>query len=187
MVWMFLGTVGVVGLLYALYWRWKRGVDAEIAEGAAIEWRRYCDIEPEIVAGVSEAEFNSVYRRAHMPRFPGYALAIIATFLLSLPASLALIAGSLWASEKLGIAPAPIEIVRYVQLGEPEPTQAWQCNAICQLYVAEAFSGFYFYFLILFFWLAIVAFFSRRFHKNRPGYFRDELLRYREDRQTQKG
>jgi hypothetical protein len=85
-----------------------------------------------------------------------------------------------WAAGSLGLVPEPVEIVRHVNIGEPRPAQSWQCNAECQLYIAEAFSGFYYFFGVLFSWLAIVAFYMRRYHQRRPGYLRDEIIRARE-------
>ena len=180
MVWFFAILVGLVAAAWALYWRWRRRVDAEIAEGADIEWRRFREYEPEFVEGLTEESFRKVYARVHLPRFPAYVLATVAAFVVSLPVSFILLAGSVWAGEKFGLWPAPIEIVQSVPLGETAQTQSWQCSAQCQLYIAEAFSGFYYFFGILMIWLAIVAFFMRRYHSRRPGYLREEIIRARE-------
>ncbi len=177
MVMFFVTVLVLLTALAALYWRWRRGVDAELAEGAAIEWAHFQKNEPEFVAHLNEASFASLYKRVNEPRFPGYAITIAATFAVSLPITLAAITGSIWASSKLGLTPPPAEIVRYVQLGETQAIGAWQCDTICQLYVAEAFSGFYAYFAVLIVWLAIVALFMRRYHARRPGYLRDEIIR----------
>ncbi len=179
MVTFFVFLVTLLAAAAALYWRWRRGIEAEIAEGAAIEWAHFQKQEPEFVAHLDEAAFKAIYRRVNEPRFPGYAMAIAATFTLSLPVTFAAIAGSMWTAGKLGLTPPPAEIVRYVQLGETRKIGSWQCDAVCQLYVAEAFSGFYAYFAILIIWLAIVAFYMRRYHARRPGYLRDEIIRAR--------
>ncbi|WP_411816947.1 hypothetical protein [Hyphococcus sp. DH-69] len=173
----FLILLGLLALGVGLYWYWRRKVAAEIAEGAAYEWAFYQKNEPEFVADLTEDQFNEIYRRVNEPRFPGYALAAVATFLVSLPLTLGLLGFSQWVGQKLGILPQPVEIVRYVNLGEVKVAQSWQCGPECQLYVAEAFSGFYFFFGIVIVWLVIVWFFMRRFHNRRPGYLRDEILR----------
>lgn len=179
MAWFFLIVAGLLAALAGLFWHWRRGVEAEIAEGAAIEWAHLQKHEPEFLHGMSEDKFREVYRHVHMPRFPAYALATLVTFLVSVPLALGFLSFLQLAGTELGILPEPLEIVRYVQLGDVEVTESWKCNAECQLYVAEAFAGFYYFFGIVVVWLAIVAFFMRRYHSRRPGYLRDELIRAR--------
>ena len=162
------------------YWYWRQKVDGELAEGAAIEWAHLQKHEPELLDGYDETSFAALYKRVNNPRFPGYALATLATFLVSLPITMALLTASVWAADKIGLLPAPVEVVRYVQLGEAQDgAKPWQCGVECQLYVAEAFSGFYFFFGVMVIWLLIVTFFTRRYHKRRPGYLRDEIMRER--------
>lgn len=179
-----LGFFLIVLLLIAaaagLYWRWRKKIDEENAEGAAIEWARFQRVEPDFLQGVSEEKFREIYARVHTPRFPGYALAAIATFLLSLPVTFGFLSLVLWAGEKAGVIPQPVEMVRYINLGEVRVAESWQCGAECQLYIAEAYAGFYYFFGVAVVWLVIVWFFTRRFHKRRPGYLRDELIRSRE-------
>ncbi len=162
------------------YWWWRRKIAAEVAEGAAIEWAHYRKTDPEFLEGVSEEKFREVYARVHTPRFPGYALAMAVTFFASLPVTFAALVLFLMIGEKLGLAPAPIEIVQAVNLGEAKSPESWQCNTQCQLQVAASYAGFYYFFGMLASWLLIVAFFMRRFHARRPGYIRDEIIRARE-------
>jgi hypothetical protein len=176
----FLIVLALVAAAGGLYWRWRAKIDEENAEGAAIEWACYQRVEPEFLDGISEEKFREIYARVHTPRFPGYVLAAIATFLLSLPVTLGFLSLLLWAGEKLGVVPQPVEMVRYVNLGEVRVAESWQCGGECQLYIAEAFAGFYYFFGVIAVWLVIVWFFTRRFHKRRPGYLRDEIIRSRE-------
>lgn len=177
----FLVVLLLLALAGGLYWRWRRQVAEEIAEGAAIEWAHFQKNEPEFLKGMSEEKFREIYARVHAPRFPGYALATFATFLISLPATLALLSLALYAGEKMGLVPQPVEMVRYVNLDSvKETTQPWQCAADCQLYIAQAFGGFYYFFGVIAVWLVIVWFFMRRYHRRRPGYLRDEIIRSRE-------
>ncbi len=180
MAWFFLISISLVAALGGLFWFWRQRVELEIAEGATIEWAHLQKHEPEFLDGISEEQFRAVYRRVHMPRFPGYALATFGAFVISLPLTLGFLSFLQLIGTKMGLLPEPLEIVRYVQLGEVEVTEAWKCNAECQLYVAEAFAGFYYFFGIVAVWLAIVAFFMRRYHSRRPGYLRDELIRSRD-------
>ncbi|MEL7488923.1 MAG: hypothetical protein AAGJ87_17130, partial [Pseudomonadota bacterium] len=161
------------------YWLWTRRVHAEINEGAAEAWERAKKSEPDIIDGYNEERFAAVYRRVHFPRFPGYAVAAIFTFALSLPATLAALSGAVWAGVQTGVIPKPAQIVRYIPLGETSADGAGFCSADCKLYVAEAFSGFYFFFAIVIVWIAVFAFFMRRYHARKPGYLRDELIRNR--------
>ncbi|GJL94875.1 MAG: hypothetical protein DHS20C05_12800 [Hyphococcus sp.] len=175
--------ISVVLLLTALcgaYWFWRRHIEAELAEGAAIEWAHYQKHEPEFLEGITEKAFRQIYARVNMPRFPGYALAMFATFLLSLPVTFAILAAIVWAAQQMGLTPEPLEIIRAVNLGDSKAAEAWQCNMHCQLQVTEAYAGFYYFFGVLLAWLGIVAFFTRRYHGRRPGYLRDEIIRSRE-------
>ncbi len=166
-----------LALAGGLYWRWRRKIAAEVAEGAAIDWARLSKNEPEFLEGISEEQFREIYARVHTPRFPGYALATLTTFFVSLPFTLGLLNLLLWAGHETGVIPQPAEVVRYVNLGEAQAAQSWQCGPDCQIYVAEAFSGFYFFFGVIAAWLVIVWFFMRRYHARRPGYLRDEIIR----------
>lgn len=180
MVTFFLLLFFAIAIIGGLFWRWRKNVLAEIAEGAEIEWKRFQTQEPDFLKGLSREKFDEVYRRVHMPRFPAYALAAFATFAGSLPLTMALLVGLQWAGRATGILPEPVEVVRYVNLGEGRVTQSWQCDTDCQLYLAESYGGFYYFFGVLLMWLAIVAFFMRRYHARRPGYLRDEIIRARE-------
>ena len=179
MVWFFVIVAALLAAISVIYWRWRRNIDAEVAEGAAIEWAQYQKNEPEFLQGMSEARFREVYAKVHTPRFPGYVLAMVVTFFASLPVTFALLVFLMWIAQALGLIPDPVEFVQVVPLGEVTAAQPWQCNSQCMLEVAEAYSGFYYFFGVLLVWLVIVAFFMRRFHSRRPGYLRDELLRAR--------
>ncbi|MEQ8750389.1 MAG: hypothetical protein RIC52_11475 [Amphiplicatus sp.] len=179
MLWFYGGVLAVLGLSWLAYRFWAKRVDADIAVGAELEWERLSARDPELLNGMSKEKFLAVYRRVHFPRFPGYALACAGTFLASLPVTFALLAAGLLAGEKLGFAPQPAEIVRRVNLGEVQVMQSWQCGAECQLYIAEGYSGFYYFFGVVIVWILIVTFFMRRYHARRPGYIRDEIIRSR--------
>lgn len=176
----FLVVFALLAAAGGLYWRWRKKIAEEVAEGAAYEWAHFQKHEPELLDGLSEEQFREIYGRVHTPRFPGYVLAALGTFFVSMPFTLVLLGFLRWVGERMGLVPQPAEIVRYVNLGEVRVTQAWECGAECQLYIADAFSGFYYFFGIIVAWLVIVWFFMRRFHARRPGYLRDEIIRSKE-------
>lgn len=175
----FLASLAVVAVLIGLYLWWARRTAAEIAEGAEIEWSRLQASDPELLEGLDRARFNAVYRRVHFPRFPGYALACFASFMVSLPISFALLVGGLFAAEALGMTPDAVEIAdKYlVEDGRMRLLRAAPSEAA--LYYVRDLGGFYYFFGVLFIWLLIVAFFMHRYHARRPGYLRDEILRAR--------
>lgn len=169
----------LLAVLGGLYWLWKRRVDEEITEGAAIEWGRLQKSEPEIIDGLDEAGFRAIYARVHFPRFPGYALAALTTFFASLPVTFGLLAGGLWAGEKLGFLPEPVEIADRFLLDDGTVRLVSSAPPEAALYYVEDLAGFYYFFGVLAVWLLIVAVFMYRYHSRRPGYLRDELLRSR--------
>jgi len=179
MVEFFTVVIVILGALGVLYWRWSRRIEAEIDEGAAIEWARFRETDPEFLKGYDEARFRGVYRKIHFPRFPGYALACIVSFGLALPVIFALLAASQWAGAQLGFFPQPAEIANRYLIEGDQMKIVTAAPSEAALYYVEDLAGFYYFFGMLLSWLVIVAFFMRRYHKRRPGYLRDELIRWR--------
>jgi hypothetical protein len=175
----FVGVVVILGVSFGLYILWARRVSAEIAEGGEVEWAQLQKNDPELVAGLAREEFDAIYRRVHFPRFPKYALACAAAFLVSLPVTLALLSGGIWAGEALGLLPAPAEFAdRYlVEDGRMRVITAAPPEAA--MYYARDLAGFYYFFGVLLAWIIIVTVFMRRYHARRPGYLREEILRAR--------
>ncbi len=172
-------TLLIVALAAGTYRLWARRVEAEIREGAADEWAALRRRSPEILDGYTQERFTGVYRRAHFPRFPGYALAAAAAFVLSLPVTLGALSGAVWLADRTGLAPSPSEVARYVPIGARKPVDVGACTADCQMVLAENFGGFFFFFAIIAIWLAIFAFFMRRYYARMPGDLREELVRGR--------
>lgn len=180
MVWFFIITASLLAVLSAYYWRWKRIVAAEAAEGAAIEWAHLQKHEPEFLEGVSEEKFHEIYARVHTPRFPGYALAAFVAFFASLPVIFAALALLSWMASALGLVPEPVDVADRLLLDDGELVFFRNTPPEAALYYIRDLAGFYYFFGVLAAWLAIVAFFTRRYHSRRPGYLRDEILRARE-------
>ena len=176
----FFGSIALILVLIgALYWRWSRRIEAEVREGAALEYEALRKSDPELIDGYDQQSFNAVYRRVHFPRFPGYALAAIVAYIASLPVTLALLSALVWLASKAGLIPQPVEMAKRIPIGEGTGVAPGLCSTECQLYLAQNFGGFLFFFAIIAVWLAIFAFFMHRYHSKRPGYLRDELIRSR--------
>lgn len=184
MFWFFGIIAALLSAAAGLYWRWKRNIDADIAEGAAIEWERLNENEPEFLKGLSEEKFREIYARVHTPRFPGYALATIATFFISLPFTFALLAGLLLGAQAAGVIPEPVEVVEQLNLEGGDIKLLGkdidqQTRLEMAYYYIGDLAGFYYFFGVIVVWLLIVWFFMRRYHARRPGYLRDEIIRAR--------
>lgn len=175
----FVIVVAGLAVIGGAYWRWRRGIDAEIAEGAAIEWAHFQKHEPEFVAHLDEAAFTAVYKRVNEPRFPGYALAAFATFFLSLPLIFAALTALLIGAEAAGLLPAPAEAAERLFVDDGKLIFFRETPPEAALYYIRDLAGFYYFFGVLFSWLGIVAFYMRRYHARRPGYLRDEIIRTR--------
>ena len=184
MFWFF--TLAAIGLVAtaAIYWRWRASIDADLAEGAALEWAHYQRHEPDFVAHLDEAAFKAIYIRVNEPRFPGYALATLVSFFMALPAVFILLSGALWLAGETGIIPEPVDVARQMNLEGGTITILGkdideQTRYEAALYYIRDLAGFYYFFGVLLSWLLIVAFFMRRYHRRRPGYLRDEIIRAR--------
>lgn len=179
MAWFFLFALALLAALGGLFWYWRRQIEVEIAEGAAIEWAHLQKHEPEFLEGMSEEEFRAVYKHVHMPRFPGYALAAFGTFLVSLPVGFGVLTAILWVAGKIGLLPEPVEVADRLLMDDGQVRFFQDAPPEAALYYIEDLAGFYYFFGILVIWLIIVALFMRRYHAKRPGYLRDEIIRAR--------
>ena len=181
----FLFVFALLGVAGILFWRWRKKIDAELAEGAGIEWDLFQEREPEFLGPLTRERFNAVFARVHTPRFPGYAFAAMATFFLSLPVTLALLTAILLGAERFGVTPEPIEVADKIYLRGDDITVLGktldeQTRREMALHYASDLAGFYYFFGVLVMWGVIVAVFTRRFHARRPGFLRDEIILARE-------
>jgi len=179
MISFFVFIIVVLAAASGAFWRWQKKVKAEIDEGAAFEWAHFQKVEPDFVVGLNEEEFRGIYARVHTPRFPGYALAAFATFLVSLPVIFIALTLTLWGAQKAGLTPEPAEVADRLLLEDGEVRFFKQTPPEAALYYVEDLAGFYYFFGVLVVWLLIVAFYMHRYHKHRPGYLRDEIIRIR--------
>ncbi len=175
-IFLILIAAGVAGA----YWLWAQRVEEDIRVGSDVAWERYERDEPEFIEGLTREKFNELYRTANFPRFPKYLLASIAAFVLALPFVFGVLSGAIWIGESIGVIPQPADLARYVPLGEGGTSAAQAEREERALYIARDFAGFYYYFGVVAAWLSIVAVFMRFYHKRRPGYLRDEIIRHRD-------
>ncbi len=179
MLWYFVFVAVFLVVAGGLYWRWSEDIKEEVAEVSSIEWAQYQKNEPEFLKGMTEEQFRETYARVHTPRFPRYALGAIATFLVSLPLTFGMLTLSLWGADKLGMLPVPVEVADHLLLDEGKVRFFKDAPPEAALYYLEDLAGFYYFFGIIVIWLIIVAVFMHRYHGNRPGYMRDEIVRSR--------
>lgn len=173
----FLALTGALALGGLLFWRWTKRTEADIAESAALEWERLKTADPDLVAGLDEAQFRAVFRRVHFPRFPKYALAIVAAFIAALPVTFGALAGLAFLLGSIGISPDADAIARSVPINGSIAGVSRDESETIALYYVQDVVKFYYYFGLLFVWLGIVFVAMRRFHRRRPGYLRDEILK----------
>lgn len=172
--------LAILGVAYGAYWWWKRQVIADIDEGAQAEFERLSRQDATLMAGLDEPKFRKIYEATEMPRFPGYAVATLATFLLGTPIFLALLAWGDVMMNTTGMIPAPGEVVTRLAIDDTGSTRVMaDVPPEALQYYVEDLGGFYYFFGLLLFWIAIVVFFMRRYHARTPGSLRDEIIRAR--------
>ena len=174
----------VLAVLAGGYTLWARHVRAEIAEGAGIAWERINRTEPDFLEGLTRADFDRAYLRAHFPRFPKYFLATLAAFVVALPIVLGGLSALLWGAEKVGVVAEPVEIAKYVPLGEGRTDVGRAQREEMALYLARDFGGFYYFFGLVAAWILMLAVTMRVYHMRRPGRLREELIRARDAAET---
>lgn len=179
MIWIVAALLVIAGTVGALYWRWRQRVEAEIAEGAEIEWAHLQASEPALVANLDRAKFNEIYHRVHFPRFPGYVLACLGAFVASLPISFGLLAAGVAIAERFHLTPSSVELADRLLVEDGRMRLVRSATPEAAAYYVSDLAGFYYFFGVLVVWMLIVYFIMRRYHGRRPGYLRDEILRSR--------
>lgn len=171
----FLVALAALALAALVYWRWATKTRADIDESAGLDYARRRENDAESVAGIDEPRFRAVYARVHFPRFPGYALAAAAAFVVSLPATFYLLGAIAWGIDTLGISPDAERLARAVPVeGAEQLLNRDDGETVAMLWISDMLLiGYYFGFLFV--WMAIVAVTMRRYHARRPGYIEEEL------------
>ncbi len=175
----FLAMLAALGAAALLYRRWAAKTRAEIDESGDLEWARRRDRDAASVEGLEEQRFRAVFLRVHFPRFPGYALAAAAAFVLSLPLTFYILGAIAWGLGSLGLSPDAVRLARAVPVeGAERLLNSDDGENVAMLWIKDILSIGY-YFGLLFVWIAIVALVMRRYHARRPGYLEEELAHAR--------
>ena len=161
-----------------------RAALAERAPGAdrdaslALAMGRQLDLarQSPLLEGTDEAAFTKAYARVETPRFPAYALVAVTAFVLGTPVML----GVLGAVSSLFGAPDTGQAAMALQLGEGGTANVARRVSTEELqHVLEGWSGFYYFFGFLAFWILILVAVMRRYHARTPGLLREEVSRSR--------
>ncbi len=169
-----LGLAVLAGLLVFFH---KRTVK-DIEEGASVSFDLLTKQDPKLLEDVSEETFKSIYMTAETPTAWKYWLTAIAIFLLGTPLFLGVLNAGVYGMKALGwiIEPNTQADDSFVlNDGEAQLYRRLPGDFVTTL--AENYAGFYYFFGLLLFWIAVVYFVLRHYHKNRPGPLHDELLR----------
>ena len=176
MITVFAAAVLLLACAWALYALWRRGVERDLDEGAAYEFERLGRQDPALVDGMAERAFRDVYARVERPRFPTYALAAVTAFVLGTPLVLGLLGGM----SGLFSAPDYGQAAIQLQMGEGGAARmAGEVSTEELQYILQGWSGFYYFFGLLVFWILILIVTMRRYHARTPGFLREEVLRSR--------
>lgn len=176
----FLAVAAVLAVLWGVYWLWRRKVGAEVAEGAASEYARLSRQPDGYLRDVDEAAFARVYARVQTPRFPGYLLGALTTFLVGTPVFLGLISIGIYLAERGELIAQPGEAASEIYFSDAGvATVARRVSPEALSYILQGWSGFFYYLGLLFFWVLIAWFFMSRYHRRTPGLLREEVSRSR--------
>ena len=167
----------IIGGGYALHRYWKRKVEADLAAGAKEEYARFTRTEAKLMEGIDEAKFTEIYTATHIPRFPAYLLLTVAIFLVGTPIVLGLLAGLSFYAGEWGLIPQAGEVATDLYLGSGDASIIRRSNPETLSYIVQGYAGFYYFFGLLFFWLGVVYFAMRRYHRKTPGSIREEIMR----------
>jgi len=165
--------------MVGIYWLWKRRVSAQLRDASDYEWDIFQKNEPKFVDHLDRESFYTVFHRTHFPRYPGYWIGCISAFLLSLPVIFMLLYVLLWLGVKIGIVPRSAEVADNLFISDGKVILFDTAPTETALIYAQNLSGFYYFFGVISAWLLILTLFLRHYHKTRPGYLRDEIIRAR--------
>ncbi|MEO1150594.1 MAG: hypothetical protein AAFW83_06330 [Pseudomonadota bacterium] len=180
----FFNVLGLVTLAGGAFYYWVRRTHAQMRDAADYEWAFLQKNDPALIDHLEQPAFQKIFFRTHYPRFPVYAFACVATFLISLPVTLGLLALGMWGLDQHGLIVEPGDVTSQLRLDPDSLALITRSVSEVDLYqgmmhYVGALGGFYYFFGVLLMWLLIVFAFTRHYHKNRPGYLRDEIIRAR--------
>ncbi|NRA29667.1 MAG: hypothetical protein HRU11_05330 [Parvularculaceae bacterium] len=169
----------ILGLWFGAYRYWRSRIDPDISAGANFDWDLYQRKDPDLLKGLDEASFTSIYRRVETPRGPIHVFYAVAAFLIGAPLVLALNTLIIRFMERTGIIPQPAEQARQLRLTADGIQIVERANLDTLQYILQGWGGFFTFFSLLIFWVIVFYVSMRRLHQNRPGSLREEILRAR--------
>lgn len=175
----YLVAILVLGAWFGVYRYWSRKVEADIAAGAAYEFEHLQRADPELIAGMDQARFHKVFARVEMPRQPFFTWLAAAIFLLCAPLILALTTVTIRWMEVTGIIPQPAEQAQQLKLSADGFRLVRTADLEALELILQGWGGFFSFFALLFFWVAVFYAVMRHYHAQRPGSLREEVLRAR--------
>lgn len=129
-----------------------------------------------LLAGMPPDAFRRIYGRVETPRFPAYALAAVTAFVLGTPLVLGVLGGLSFLFEPEDVGRAAVQL----QMGDGGAANlASQVSTEELQYILQGWSGFYYFFGLLAFWIIILVVVMRRYHARTPDLLREEVLRSR--------
>jgi len=169
----------VLGIWFGLYRLWRKRIDEDAAAGAAFEYERLGRQDPDLIKGLELPGFTAIYARIVTPRAPGHVLAAGALFLVLVPIVLGLTTIAIEVMETTGVIPQPEAAAQQVKLTGDGIKLVREADLDALQYILQGWGGFFFFFSLLLFWVVVFVWAMRRFHSQRPGTLRDEILRAR--------
>lgn len=157
---------------------WRRRVDAEVAEGAEIEWDRLGRAEPDLVQGLDLERFRAVYAKVMTPRGPLYMLMGAAAIVAATPLIFMVMSGAIYLADMLGLTPERFNIVGFVTVEDGVVRLLDQGSEIAR-YWNFSIVGFALFFGLIIAWVAIASLFARAYWRRLPGSLREEIIRAR--------
>ncbi|MEM9838269.1 MAG: hypothetical protein AAF830_03845 [Pseudomonadota bacterium] len=173
----------IVAVILAVWWgvlfAWRRRVDADIAEGAKVEWDLLNRKDADLLKGLDQPAFAKIFRQVEFPRGPMHVFGAVAAFLAGAPFVLAITAITISFMERTGIIPQPAEQAQELKLTNDGIQLIARADLTTLQYILQGWGGFFTFFSLLIFWVILFWISFSRFHKNRPGSLREEILRAR--------
>ncbi|MEM9285420.1 MAG: hypothetical protein AAGA39_06005 [Pseudomonadota bacterium] len=175
----YLVIAAVLGVWFGLYRLWRKRIDEDAAAGAAFEFERLGRQDPGLVEGLGLPDFTAIYARVVTPRAPGHVFAAASIFLLFVPIILGMTSIVIEVMERTGVIPQPAAAAQQIKLTADGIKLVREADLDALQYILQGWGGFFFFFSLLLFWVGVFVWVMRRFHSQRPGSLRDEILRAR--------
>lgn len=172
-------VIALLAVWWGLLFVWKRRVDSDIAEGATVEWDLLSRKEPDLLKGLDKDDFAALFRRVEFPRGPMHVFSAVAAFVLGAPFVLGITAVTISFMERTGVIPQPAEQAQQIKLTNEGIQLIAKADLTALQYILQGWGGFFTFFSLLIFWVVVFWISFSRFHKNRPGSLREEILRAR--------